>query len=76
MGRVLPFTPPEEQGTPDDVARERRIRELASKLQRAIKRGPWGVSEAMELQQAMAEEIARRSPEQVARIERARGLCR
>jgi hypothetical protein len=73
-GQVLAFTPP--QGSPEDIARERRIRDLADNIKRAQRLGPWGVSKAIELQEQMRMEIAARSPEQVERMERARGLWR
>jgi hypothetical protein len=72
MGQVLPLRA--QEGSPEDIARERTIRWLADELKRTQTLGPWGVSKCMELQQRMTEEIAARSPAQVERMERARGL--
>lgn len=72
MGQVLRFREPE--GSPEDIARERRIAAYATALKAAAKQGPWGMKEAMRLQALMSAEIAARSPEQVKRMERAKGL--
>lgn len=74
MGRVLPMRPLE--GSAEDIARERRIRDIAAQMKRAIAAGPWGVVKAGELQEQLRVEIAARSPEQVERLERAAGLRR
>jgi hypothetical protein len=73
MGQVLPMRAAE--GSVEDIARERTIAWLANEIKRAQKLGPWGVSKCLELQQQMVTEINARSPEQVARMEKARGLC-
>lgn len=74
MGQVLPLRPPE--GSAEDIERERTIRRLTDELKRALKGGPWAVSKAIELQQQMTAEVLARSPEQVRRMEKARGLAR
>lgn len=73
MGRVLRFAAPE--GNPDDIARERRIAQLTAEFKRHAKAGPMAVTKCMELQEQLRQEIAARSPDQVKRMERERGLC-
>ena len=66
---------PTPVGSPDDIAREARIQQLAADLKRHAKAGPMAVSKCIEIHAEMVREIAARSPEQVARMERERGLC-
>jgi hypothetical protein len=64
------------EGTLEDQAREARILRLGRELEKAIKVGPMGVSKAIELQEQLRLEIGARSPAQIHRMEKARGLCR
>ena len=59
-----------------DAEREARIQKIITDLKRAQRQGTFGLQRCMELQEQLRAEIAARSPEQVARMERARGLCR
>ena len=58
----------------EDRLREDRIAGISKALEKALKMGAFGVSRAMALQEELRTEIAARSPAQVARMERARGL--
>jgi hypothetical protein len=64
------------EGTLEDQAREARILRLGRELEKAIKAGPFALSKAIELQEQLRAEIAARSPAQIHRMEKARGLCR
>jgi N-acyl-D-aspartate/D-glutamate deacylase len=64
------------EGSLEDRAREARILRLGRELEKAIRAGAMGLSKAIELQEQLRAEVAARSPAQVYRMERARGLCR
>ncbi|MFT3806087.1 hypothetical protein [Arenimonas sp.] len=67
----LPAHPAE---TEEDRAREERIAQIGRELNKAERAGPMGVNRCMQLWEQLKAEHAARSPEQVKRMEKARGL--
>lgn len=60
----------------EDRARERRIEQLGIDYLRHAKAGPMATAKCAEIFAQIRLEVAARSPEQVRRMERAKGLCR